>query len=150
LVGQSLGTSKPKQAYQNGLEAVRMSLVVMSMTGVIFLLFPSIIVGIFTSSHQVMELGSLCLRITAFEQPALAVEMVLAGALRGAGDTRTPAVITILATWLLHIPFFYLSVFVFHWGLPAIWAVNVLDWSVRAMLLAVQYRRARWQQISIE
>jgi len=149
LVGQSLGAQKPKQAYEHGLAALKMALLIMGMTGLVFLFFPSLIIRIFTSSGPVLELGSFCLRIAALEQLPLAVEMVLAGALRGAGDTRTPALITVLCNWLLRIPLFYLAIYVFHWGLPAIWCITVFDWCVRAVCVAVQYRRGQWQQISI-
>ncbi|HHY40628.1 MAG TPA: MATE family efflux transporter [Syntrophaceticus sp.] len=149
LVGQSLGAQKPKQAYEHGLASLKMALLIMGTTGLVFLFFPSLIIRIFTSSGPVLELGSFCLRIAALEQLPLAVEMVLAGALRGAGDTRTPALITILCNWLLRIPLFYLAIYVFHWGLPAIWGITVFDWFVRAVCVAVQYRRGRWQQISI-
>jgi MATE family multidrug resistance protein len=114
-----------------------------------FWFFPSVIIRIFTSDPQVVGLGALCLRIAAIEQPAIALELVLAGALRGAGDTRTPAMITTLCTWLLRIPLMYLSIYVFHWGLTAIWIITVIDWVVRASLVIIQFRRGKWQQIAL-
>lgn len=149
LVGQNLGARKPKQAYQHGLVAARLALMVMGVTAFIFLFFPSFIIRIFTSDPQVVGMGALCLRIAALEQPAIALEMVLAGALRGAGDTRTPAMITVLCTWLLRIPLMYFSIYVFHWGLTAIWIITVIDWLARASLVIIQYRRGKWQQIAL-
>lgn len=149
LVGQNLGAREPEQAYQHGLTAARLALVVMGVIALVFLVFPSVIIAIFTRDPQVVGLGALCLRIAAFEQPAIALEMVLAGALRGAGDTHTPAMITVLSTWLLRIPLMYLSVYVFHLGLPAIWIITVFDWLVRASLVIIRYRRGKWQQIAL-
>ncbi len=149
LVGQNLGAHKPKQAYQHGMAATRLALVVMGAIGLTFLFFPSAIIRIFTSDPQVIALGALCLRIAAFEQPSIALEMVLAGALRGAGDTRTPALVTVFSTWLLRIPCLYLAIYVFQWGLPAVWGIAVLDWTVRALLITIQYRRGKWQQIAL-
>ncbi|HHV34952.1 MAG TPA: MATE family efflux transporter [Syntrophomonadaceae bacterium] len=149
LVGQNLGARKPKQAYLHGLTAARLALVVMGVIALIFLIFPSVIIRIFTRDPQVVGLGVLCLRIAALEQPSIALEMVLAGALRGAGDTRTPAVITVLSTWLLRIPLMYISIYIFHWGLPAIWIITVIDWLVRALLVIIQFRRGKWQQIAL-
>ncbi|CEO90534.1 MATE family efflux transporter [Syntrophaceticus schinkii] len=149
LVGQNLGARKPKRAYQHGMIAARLALMVMGVIALVFLVFPSVIIRIFTSDPQVVGLGALCLRIAAIEQPAIALEMVLAGALRGAGDTRTPAMITTLCTWLLRIPLMYLSIYVFHWGLTAIWIITVIDWVVRASLVIVRFRRGKWQQIAL-
>ncbi len=149
LVGQNLGARKPKRAYQHGMIAARLALMVMGVIALVFLVFPSVIIRIFTSDPQVVGLGALCLRIAAIEQPAIALELVLAGALRGAGDTRTPAMITTLCTWLLRIPLMYLSIYVFHWGLTAIWIITVIDWVVRASLVIIQFRRGKWQQIAL-
>lgn len=60
----------------------------MSIMGVIFLVVPEPIVKIFSSDPEVIELATVCLRLVAIAQPALATWMIIAGGLRGAGDTR--------------------------------------------------------------
>ncbi len=149
LVGQSLGARNPGQARQNGWESAKLAVLIMCGIALVFLLLPAGVVSLFTQDRRVLELGSLCLRIAAFEQPTIALEMVLAGALRGAGDTRTPMLITTLSTWALRIPLFYLSIYVFSYGLPAIWVITVFDWLVRSLLVTVQFQRGRWQKIRL-
>jgi len=56
---------------------------------VVFFVAPRFFVRIFSSDPEVIELATVCLRLVAVSQPALAVWMVLAGGLRGAGDTRS-------------------------------------------------------------
>ena len=46
--------------------------------------------------------------IASIEQPALAVYIVYADGLRGAGDTISPMTITIVGTLCLHVPMAYL------------------------------------------
>jgi Na+-driven multidrug efflux pump len=46
--------------------------------------------------------------IASIEQPALAVYMVYAGGLRGAGDTISHRIVTIVGTLCLHVPMAYL------------------------------------------
>lgn len=149
LVGQSLGARNPRQARQNGWEAAKLAILAMCGIALIFLLLPAGVVGLFTQDRKVLELGSLCLRIAAFEQPTIALDMVLAGALRGAGDTRTPMLIATLSTWGVRIPLFYLSIYVFSCGLPAIWVITVFDWLVRSLLVTWMFWRGRWQKIRL-
>ncbi|CEO88532.1 hypothetical protein SSCH_2000006 [Syntrophaceticus schinkii] len=70
--------------------AARLALMVMGVIALVFLVFPSVIIRIFTSDPQVVGLGALCLRIAAIEQPAIALEMVLAGALAGCRGYTAP------------------------------------------------------------
>ena len=44
---------------------------------------------------MVIQTGAECLRIAAIAQPLMAITDVYAGALRGAGDTRTPMYVAI-------------------------------------------------------
>ena len=103
LVGQNLGAERPDEAEKAGYESRRMAVVVMSVMGVVFLLFPRPLVSIFSADPEVMELAVVCLRLVAVSQPALATIMVLAGALRGAGDTRAIVKITLLGFILVRI-----------------------------------------------
>jgi Na+-driven multidrug efflux pump len=41
------------------------------------------------------------LRINAFAQPFLAIGLVIAGALQGIGDTKSPMYSTAIAMWLI-------------------------------------------------
>lgn len=149
LVGQSLGAKNPRQARQNGWETAKLAVFVMCGIALVFLFLPTWIVGLFTRDRRVAEIASLCLRIAAFEQPTIAVDTVLAGALRGAGDTRTPMLIATLSTWGVRIPLFYLSVHVFSYGLPAIWVITVFDWLVRALLVTYVFWRGKWQKLQL-
>lgn len=149
LVGQSLGAGNPRQAGHCAREAAKMALVVMGGVALAFLLFPSAIVRLFSHDPGVVGLGALCLRIAVLEQPSIALSMVLSGALRGAGDTRTPMLVTLASTWLLRIPLFYLAVYVFAMGLPAIWVITALDWLTRACLAGYWFRKGAWQKVEI-
>ena len=53
-----------------------------------FFFFPYALLRVFTNDEAVVELGTVFLRIVAILQVPLALTMVLAGSLRGAGDTK--------------------------------------------------------------
>jgi len=103
LVGQNLGARQEQRARQ----AVRMTigycLVVTVATAVAFLAFPRPLVGLFTTDSAVIADGSLYLRVIAFAQIGQTFEIILEGALAGAGYTFWPQTVSTGLT-LLRVP----------------------------------------------
>ncbi|NLJ33355.1 MAG: MATE family efflux transporter [Firmicutes bacterium] len=145
IVGQKLGGQSPAEAKEGGLMGTLMALLAMGTMGVFFLFFPRQLVYLFAPGEaQVIALGATAIRIGAFEQPCIAATMVLAGALRGAGETRYPLFVTLLGNWLVRMPLTYLVVYVWRLSLGAVWVVTVLDWLFRGSLLYCYYRQGKW------
>ncbi|HEX5689140.1 MAG TPA: MATE family efflux transporter [Roseiflexaceae bacterium] len=99
LVGQSIGAHRADEAQAITRIAVRWAVIWMGALGVIFLLFATQIMRIFTDDAQMIAIGSAAMRVVALTQPLWAASFVYAGALRGTGNTRTPLLITGVAIW---------------------------------------------------
>jgi Na+-driven multidrug efflux pump len=69
------------------------------------------------------------------------------GALRGAGDTRSPMYINMGSIILLRLPLTYLLAFVFGWGIVGVWLATAIDWAGRAAGLAIVFRKGAWKLI---
>ncbi|MGI6149138.1 MAG: MATE family efflux transporter [Firmicutes bacterium] len=149
LVGQSLGADRPDEAHRAGDEARRMAVVVMSIMGAVFLLFPRPIVGIFSRDPEVVELAVACLRLVALSQPALATIMVLAGGLRGAGDVRPIMRITLVGFILVRIGLAYLLAIVLEMGLIGAWIGMVVDLFFRSFLVNRHFQSGHWKLIKV-
>jgi len=149
LVGQSLGAGKPELAEESIRGTMRISLVVMGIVGVIFALFGPALAALFGSTPEVLLLAGSAVRIGALEQLPIAVQMVLAGSLRGAGDMKTPVYATLLGTFLFRVPTVYLFAVVFGWGLDGVWLGTAADWTARAALLYFLFRRGAWKKIRL-
>jgi putative MATE family efflux protein len=149
LVGQSLGAEDPEGAQQRGYTAFRLGALLMSVVGLAFLLFPAQIVGFFTNDPEIIALGTMPLRMVGLIQPLLASNMVFAGGLRGAGDTRFPMVATGASIWLIRLPLAYLFTFRFGWGLVGAWSALALDLSVRGSLNFLRFRGGRWKATQV-
>src|SRR5262249_15964215 len=87
MVGQSIAAANYARAKIENWEANRLAAFVMAGMGLVFFFFPYALLRAFTQDQAVIELGGLFLKIVAAAQIPLAVTMVLAGSLRGAGDT---------------------------------------------------------------
>ena len=149
LMGQGLGARKPRRAENSALTALRLAMIVMSLMGVLFFLFPRQFMTIFTSDEQVIALGIMPLRLIAVAQPFLAMTMVLSGALRGAGDTRSPLLVTTLGIWLIRLPLAFVLVRMTSLGLVAAWMTMIVDQVVRSTFFAVRFRSGRWKNIKV-
>lgn len=147
LVGQGLGARDPRRARADGLLAQRLAIAVMACMGVIFFLFPAPIIGIFINDPQVVQAGVWPLRLVAFSQPALATSMVLGGALRGAGDTRTTLLITGGGLWIVRLPLAWLLAP--RLGLIGAWIAMISDLFVRGSLAWLRFRGDRWTRLKV-
>lgn len=147
-VGHNLGAGRLEEAAEGGRQGAMLALLVMTGIGLVFFTFPRQLAALFAPGEVgVIALGATAIRISALEQPAIALEMVLAGALRGAGDTRFPLLVTSLGFWLVRMPLTYLVVFVWQLPLGAVWVVTAIDWFFRSILLYRYYRRGQWLKV---
>lgn len=149
LVGQALGMRDPERAQRAGWAAAGMALVWATAAGIAFLFLPSFLLGIFTISSAVVIAGIGALAVIGIGQPAQAVIFALGGALRGAGDTRYPLMVSLVNWFLVRLPLAYLFAFVFGFGLTGIWLGVTIDYFVRAALLAVRFRSGAWARVRV-
>jgi len=115
----------------------------------VFLIFAKPMANIFHPEQDVLSLSAYCVMIAAIEQPALAIYIVYAGGLRGAGDTFSPMIVTIVGTLCIHLPVAYVFGIVLEWGLAGIWFGAALDWIIRAIAVYILFRKGRWKTIKI-
>ena len=147
LVGQYLGAKKFHLAELASRQAINFALMMMCSLGLVFLLFPSFLISIFTGNNAVRLLGVSCLMLAATEQPFLSYAMIYQGTFRGAGDTAIPLYINSIGIWLVRLPLAFLFVNTFHWGLLGIWMSMPIDWLIRAIIYRVIYQKRRWEKI---
>src|SRR5262249_35636320 len=136
LVGQAQGAKLPALAARFGWVAFGMGAAAMSLMGVVFFILAGPMFQLFCpypSQADIIFQGVPVLQLVAFGMPALASCMVLAQALRGAGDTRLPMLITWLGFFGVRLPLAWLLVRS-GWGLFGAWLAMNADMHVRGLL----------------
>jgi putative MATE family efflux protein len=103
LVGQNLGARQEGRAHQGVRLTIGYCLVVTTTTALAFLAIPKTLVALFTTDPAVILDGSLYLRVIAVAQLGQTFEIILEGALAGAGYTLWPQ-ITSTSLTLLRVP----------------------------------------------
>jgi len=149
MVGQSIGAGKYVRAKMENWEANRLAAGAMATMGMVFFFFPYILLRTFTSDASVIELGTTFLRIVALLQIPLALTMVLAGSLRGAGDTPFIMWATTIGMWGVRVPWAVVTGFVLKLDILVVWSAMIADWTVRMGLLLWRYRSERWRTIQV-
>ena len=120
-VGQALGRRDPHGASRAGWTAMALGAGFMALMAVTFWVVPHWICRVYTPAPEVIQAASKLLFVAAFFQLFDGLQTVATGALRGAGDTRTPMVCHLVFYWLLGLPLGYYLCFRIGWGAPGMW-----------------------------
>ena len=150
LVGQALGASSPSQAERSGWMGALSAAGWMSAMGAVFVIFPEQICALYTSDPEVVRLGAIGLRVVGFGQPLQGVAFALAGALRGAGDTRTTFRIATVSMWIIRLPVAYVLGVLAGLAVTGVWLGWVSDWSFRSVLYGRAFRRGAWKALRVQ
>jgi putative MATE family efflux protein len=142
LVGQNLGARQEARAREAVRLTVSYCLVVTVTTAVAFLTIPETLVRLFTADPDVIVDGALYLRVIAFAQIGQSFELILEGALAGAGYTFWPQIVSTSLT-ALRIPLAaWWSGLV---GLLGIWLALSVTAILRGVAMVVFWRSGRWR-----
>ena len=121
----------------------------MSLVGLVFFVASYPLASVFTNDAAVIQASGANLRLLAISQPALAFVMTLAGALRGAGDTRWVMWVTMIGTWGSRVVIGWFLGIYLGLGLAGVWTAMVLDNLIRAVLLTARYRGGHWKHLKV-
>jgi len=149
LVGQALGAKVPARATAAIRESVKIGIALALPVTAFFLLFPTLYMHLFSQDPGVIAAAATALRVGAIGEVPMILSLVYIGALTGAGDSRTVAVISLIGGWGVRLGLAWFFVLGLGWGLPGAWAASVLDWVVRVGLLRLRFRGGRWQRVRV-
>jgi putative MATE family efflux protein len=140
LVGQNLGANRREDAYNFGILTTGIAVVFMSVVGIMLYFFSPMAAAWFTDQDDVVRMVTTALRIDAFAQPFLAIGLVVAGALQGAGDTKGPMYSTAIGMWLIRVVGVYVLCLYLEMGIAGVWLSIAVDLVVRAIYLLFRFR----------
>src|SRR5437899_10360555 len=93
----------------------------MCCAAVVLLVAPQIIILAYTADAEVMRAGVSLLAVVAAFQLFDGIQAVTTGALRGAGNTRTPMLCHLIGYWGIGLPLGYFLCFRMNWGAVGLW-----------------------------
>lgn len=149
LVGQSLGERKPDLAERFGWESAKIGSYLMCITGAFAILIPDVLIGLFNPDPQVIDAGRNALRLMGIGEVFVAIGMVFAQALFGAGNSKFVMWAEMVLHFVCLIPLSYLFGIVLDWGLVGVWGAALLYIVLLAIVMAWKFSRGEWKHIHL-
>jgi len=141
-VGQALGRNDIDAASRTGWTGMALGAAFMAGAGLLLLLAPQYVARVFTTDRAVIRTAISLLHMAAAFQLFDGIQTVATGALRGAGDTRTPMICHLLGYWFIGLPLGYVLCFIVGWGAAGLWAgLSLALILIGLVLLAVWTRK---------
>ena len=147
MVGQSLGMDDVPRADRAAWAAAQTAVLWTSLAGVGMVLLSEPALRAFTSDEGVIAAGVGALRVIGFGQPAQAINFVMGGALRGAGDTKFMMLATIANWFVVRLPVAAFCGFVLGLGLTGLWLGIFVDYFIRSAILIWRFRSRAWARL---
>jgi len=143
LVGNKVGEKNYKKAREYAYACTILSVGIMLIFAVLFLTIPTELIKLFIDSKEtkVIALGASCLMIAAIEQPTMAVSMVMGGALKGAGDTKTPFLVAFITSWFIRLPLVFYFIYLLKLSVIYFWIICVIQWTLDGLLLFIFFKK---------
>jgi len=145
MVGQALGAEKPDRAEASVWAAARINMLLLGLTGIVFIIFAPKIVGVFTNEADVAAIGIYGLRVMSLGFPLYALGMVLEQSFNGAGDTRTPSWINFFVFWALQIPLAWWLSQHTTLGARGVFTAVPIAYTALSIVSATLFRRGAWK-----
>ena len=152
FVGQNIGARRMDRVEKGTRDSLKLALIVSCLLTGCILLFGGPLMGMFTKTQRIVDLGVQQMRILAAGYIAFAVTQVLSGVMRGAGETMLPMWISILTTVVIRVPIAYgwaalTRSEAFPNGDPVcLFASLLISWVLGAALTALAFRRGKWRR----
>jgi MATE family multidrug resistance protein len=140
-VGQALGRKDPLGATVAGGTAIFIGASFMTLAGVVLIAVPQWIARIYTTDVNVIRNTAALLAAGAAFQLFDGIQSVATGALRGAGDTRTPMLCHFTAYWIIGLPLGAWLCFRRGWGALGLWIGLSLALILIGIVLLIVWRR---------
>lgn len=145
FVGRSLGKQAPDEGARYWTEALFQGYVVSFLLTSVFFFAAIPLSALFTDSKEVIVLSAGALQINAIISLPQSVFTVVAGGLRGAGDTRYPMMAAAIGALCVRVSLATVFVFWLKLGLMGAWYAALLDQMIRAALIHRRYMTGHWR-----
>jgi putative MATE family efflux protein len=145
LVGQNLGAGHLERAEKSVWRSAFLNMVFLGLVTVAFFTMAGAILAFFTQDADVLQNGIQCLQVVSLGYIFYAYGMVINQSFNGAGDTRTPMLISFVGFWLFQIPMAYALAKWLGVGTVGVYAAIATAESLMAIAGIIIFRQGKWK-----
>lgn len=143
LVGQNLGAKNKEKAYAMGIISGRVAYIFMGAVGVVLILVPESLVGLFTKDIKTIEIASYYLILVGLAQIPLAINFVYSAALRGAGATKITLYINVASLWILRVIPSFIA-YKMGFGIITVFIIMNVETLIKGIIYWYIYQKRVW------
>lgn len=127
FIGHSIGSKDREQGKLYINQLIKWTGILTIFTGGLLMFFPRQVMRLLTNDSETIKIGAMYLFVMGVVQIPQNINGVFNGALRGAGYSKIPMIVSMLGLWLIRVPFSLLVAFVFKTSITFIWIGLGLD-----------------------
>lgn len=147
MIGQRLGAGDPLTARRIAHVAALQAGLFALAGAVAFYFGADLIYRTMHENPEVAAIGVPAFRWLALFQVPQAMGLVYVYSLRGAGDTRSPMLITTVCVYGIRLPVAWIGGLVLQGGLLGAWMGMFADVTIRSLLVCLRYASGRWVRL---
>lgn len=149
LVGHSIGQNRLDLAEDYIRETNKLSVLASILFGAVFFFFGENIVHLYSSDPQVVQSSGDIMRLLALIQPFQASAFTVSGGLRGAGDTVSTLIITVVGIFLIRLILANIFINILGLGIVGAWLAMLIDQIIRCFGIFFRYKTGKWKYIKL-
>ena len=143
FVGQNLGARQYGRVKKGVRFGILCSISVAELVGIVFWLLAPTLIGLFSSSQEVLAFGVRQARVESLFYCLLALSHCIAGIMRGAGKATVP-MFTMLGCWCLVRVTYITLVLHFYPRIEVVFSAYPLTWSLSSIVFLLYFFKADW------
>ena len=149
LVGRSLGENRRDMAKIYGGVCQRMGVLFSAAISVVCIALGTPIFMLFSREEEILRYGEMIMVIMAVITFMQVAQVVFSGCLRGAGDTKFTAVVSLISVTFIRPGLGYLFCYPLNMGLFGAWMGLAVDQLARFLLTYMRFHSGKWMHFKI-
>ncbi|MBQ1367845.1 MAG: MATE family efflux transporter [Firmicutes bacterium] len=155
FAGQNVGAKQLDRVSQGAKQGTLLALVTSFVITGLVVLFGHNIMGLFTTTEELIDLARRMMLILALGYVLMAVTQCLSGVMRGAGDTMTPMWISLITTVVVRVPIAYGIAYLTrtpeqpNGSYYCLFISLLISWVVGGLITFIAYQRGGWKKKAV-
>lgn len=149
LIGQSLGRKRPDMAKIYGNVCQKCGLLCACVISTVYFFFGRDIFRLYTSEQVILDYGAMIMRILSIMLFFQIEQVVQFGCLRGAGDTRFTALVSLISVTCIRPGLSWVLCYPLGLGLMGAWLGTFGDQLVRFFMSFYRFRKGSWTKLKL-
>ena len=149
LIGQSLGRKRPDMAKIYGNVCQKVGLICAVVVATVYVLFGRQIFQLYSNETAILDYGVVILNILSVMLFFQILQVVQFGCLRGAGDTRFTAMVSLISVTFIRPALSWLLCYPLGLGLIGAWMGTFGDQAVRFVMSFIRFHKGSWTKLKL-